>query len=744
MANQLVEELKNIIVSAWDDTIPTKRLGSGAYGVVFECEKRAAGTSLVTKEAVKVIKIPRDYDEDYDEDSGIPRDEYYTKLKDGAVKEIETMVNLKSPHIVHINEYKIVEQKNQFGWFILIKMDLLKNLRDVMKIHANDSKEDTEASVKKLCLDMCDALEVCFNSGYVHRDIKPENIFVSDKGEYYLGDFGLAKQLKERAKNVSSRGTETYIAPEAYTAGCSQITDLYSLGLVLYKMANNNCDVFQKSGDNAISKDIAQTIRLSGKEPIQLPANCSQPLGEIICKMCAYAPQDRYQSIAEIRSALRNIQPKSQETDEKVLANSDNKSSSKEENKESYIPGNGVVNVNNNTINYNNNIYAQANVTSIKDNSIQFRNKAALFIILGAALIALVLFANFFLISRIKERFSSPDEEVLITTESETPKDVNSDESITDDLSAETQTDDNQKEESVKLINEKIVDSYDAEVRKDVENSLGDIYDKALVVGSALSSFDQGGDAYATFYLGKGYARFAGNFSCLEDSKIKSEEYTLEIIGDDEDVPLYKQKYSRATPVTMIDIDVTGVEFLTIRVSGGSFAGLVLSDGMLCVDGSQVLNKTSTKDWSDSKLVAMKIVDSKNAEVQTDVENSLGDIYDKALVVGSALNPFARWGDAYATFYLGKGYERFAGNFSCLEDSDIESEDYTLEIIGDDEDVPLYKQKYSRATPVTAIDIDVTGVEFLTIRVTGGSYAGLVLSDGMLLVKGDELNTDEP
>ena len=310
VANQFIEELKNIVINAWDDTTPIKKLGSGAYGVVFECEKRTDATSLVTKEAVKVIKIPRDYESDFDDDFAGTREEYYTKIKDDAVKEIETMVNLKSPHIVHINEYKIVEQKDQFGWYILIKMDLLQNLKDAIKIHANDSKELAEARALKLCRDMCDALEVCFNRGYVHRDIKPENIFVSDKGEYYLGDFGLAKQLSEQTKNVSSRGTETYIAPEAFTAGCNQLTDLYSLGLVLYKMVNKGLDVFQRPGDNALRKDEAQLIRLNGKEPIQLPANCSEQFGAIVCKMCAYAPEDRYQSVYEIRNALESIRPK--------------------------------------------------------------------------------------------------------------------------------------------------------------------------------------------------------------------------------------------------------------------------------------------------------------------------------------------------------------------------------------------------------------------------------------------------
>lgn len=580
MANQLVEELKKVISMTWEDTTPIGKLGSGAYGVVFECEKKALGTSFGTKEAVKVIKIPRDYDEDYNEDSGLTKEEYYAKVKEEATKEIETMVKLKSPHVVHINEYKVVPQTDQFGWYILIKMDLLQNLKNVMKKHANDSREAAEFNAKKMLSDMCDALEVCFDSGYIHRDIKPENIFMSDKGEYYLGDFGLAKRLEEQSRNVSSRGTEAYVAPEAYTSGCSRLTDIYSLGLVLYKMVNHNCDVFQNPGDNALSKDVAQQIRLSGKEPIELPANCSVEFGEIICKMCAYNPQDRYQSIDEIRSAINQLHNKKMESNRfDGIPQSFINGSEKTNDSGKTMAGN--INLNNNTINVNNNMYTHAEFVTVKANGFLRRNKMLLYGLVGVVGIVVICVLGSMVI-RNKVSNSIQEKEDIITTNSanQSEIEINGDEAQhSNELVVSSEVD------KVNLVDEKIVDGNGARVKTDVEDTLGNKYYEALVIGNII--VDDRGEQYATYYLGKEYKRFLANYSCYEDNRIKNDTFIIEIFGDDQNSPLFHEEFSRANAVSSIDLDVSGIEFLTIKVTGEGkydWTGMVISDAILYVE----------------------------------------------------------------------------------------------------------------------------------------------------------------
>ena len=84
---------------------------------------------------------------------------------------------------------------------------------------------------------------MCIRDRYhvVHRDIKPENIFVSATGDFKLGDFGIARTIEKTTFGMSKKGTYPYMAPEIYQGKESDIlVDMYSLGLVMYRMLNDN------------------------------------------------------------------------------------------------------------------------------------------------------------------------------------------------------------------------------------------------------------------------------------------------------------------------------------------------------------------------------------------------------------------------------------------------------------------------------------------------------------------------
>ena len=88
---------------------------------------------------------------------------------------------------------------------------------------------------------MCNALELCEKRGIIHRDIKPDNIFINDNGDYKLGDFGVARQLEKSSTFMSRRGNQAYMAPEVYKGEWyGEKADIYSLGLVLYRLLNNS------------------------------------------------------------------------------------------------------------------------------------------------------------------------------------------------------------------------------------------------------------------------------------------------------------------------------------------------------------------------------------------------------------------------------------------------------------------------------------------------------------------------
>ena len=128
----------------------------------------------------------------------------------------------------------------------------------------------------------------------------------------------------------------------------------------------------------------------------------------------------------------------------------------------------------------------------------------------------------------------------------------------------------------------------------------------------------------------------------------------------------------------------------------------------------------------------MKIVESDGATLKSGAVDSLGNKYAKALVL-------SRYGQTpYAQYYLGGQYKQFKCQFACDDGSD--KSEYRLEIYGDNDGLPIYSLDYTRALPVTPIEIDVTGVEFLTFKIAAGQgqRAGII-NDGMLYV--DPSNT---
>ena len=87
-------------------------------------------------------------------------------------------------------------------------------------------------------VDICKALELYQKYNIIHRDIKPENIFVSDNGDFKLGDFGIARTIEKTMSDLSKKGTYNYMAPEVYQGGEYGFSvDLYSLGIVLYRIS---------------------------------------------------------------------------------------------------------------------------------------------------------------------------------------------------------------------------------------------------------------------------------------------------------------------------------------------------------------------------------------------------------------------------------------------------------------------------------------------------------------------------
>ena len=286
-----------------------KLLGEGAYGKVYEAHREDFGTTY--KAAVKIMSIPQSQSEvesaraeGYDDDSVTA---YFRSFVEEVVQEFALMSRLKGmTNIVSCEDFQVEPHTDELGWDILIRMELLTPMLNYMSSH-----QMTRSDVIKLGVDMCHALELCQRYNIIHRDIKPENIFISDSGDYKLGDFGVARTLEKTTGGLSKKGTYTYMAPEIYKdEKYGSSVDIYSLGIVLYRLLNNNRAPFLPEPPKPIThseRERGLVRRISG-EPLPPPANADGRLAEIVLKACAYEPKDRYSSPLQMRQELEAIQ----------------------------------------------------------------------------------------------------------------------------------------------------------------------------------------------------------------------------------------------------------------------------------------------------------------------------------------------------------------------------------------------------------------------------------------------------
>ncbi|MBO4615829.1 MAG: serine/threonine protein kinase [Lachnospiraceae bacterium] len=293
----------------WPEWEIEKLIGSGSYGNVYRARKDVNGVSVYS--AIKVISIPsNDSEVESMAAEGLSVGDsitYYKQLTEDIIKEVSFMESCKGDaNIVTIEDYKVIEQDDKPHYDIYIRMELLTPLNTYLC-----DKTLTNKEIIKLGTDICNALSVCERKHIIHRDIKPENIFVNEFGDYKLGDFGIARSLESMTFGFSQKGTFNYMAPEVFNSSFyDSRADLYSLGIVLYKLLNHNRLPFLDTEKQLLSpseRRIAVERRLKGDKipPIK---GISPALSEIIVKACCYKPEDRYSTAEAMKRDLGAVE----------------------------------------------------------------------------------------------------------------------------------------------------------------------------------------------------------------------------------------------------------------------------------------------------------------------------------------------------------------------------------------------------------------------------------------------------
>ena len=264
-----------------------EKLGGGGMGVVYKAEDTRLGRHVALK------FLPEKLAQDH-------------QALERFQREARAASALDHPNICAI--YDVGENEGQP--YIVMQYFEGQTLR-----HQIESKALETNEVLDLGIQIADALDVAHSKGIVHRDIKPANIFITDRGQAKILDFGLAKSViatvadsdgitQDLTQSGTLLGTVDYMSPEQATGKpLDHRTDLFSFGVVLYEMTTGRHPFSSSSVPDTLASIISKH-----PDPIaRYVRNSSDQVGRIVDKLLAKSPDDRYQSAKGLNADLRRL-----------------------------------------------------------------------------------------------------------------------------------------------------------------------------------------------------------------------------------------------------------------------------------------------------------------------------------------------------------------------------------------------------------------------------------------------------
>ena len=253
----------------------------------------------------KVYKISKnDWDKKYESILkliSIAHDDSTTLKNDFNIlnNELKTLSSFNN-NILNYKDHSIIKRFDDTGYDILIRMDYLDNLSNFLL-----TKRFTKRDVIRLGIDILTALEECHNSNILHKNINPNTIFLNNDGKFFLGNFDLPIKNSILLNESKDNFNCFYMAPEVFNLGeFSKSSDIYSLGIVLYKLLNNGKLPFSENSNSDLK--ISLFKRLSS-EDIPFPLNDNNSLGKIVLKSISFDIEKRYTDASQMKNDLVDL-----------------------------------------------------------------------------------------------------------------------------------------------------------------------------------------------------------------------------------------------------------------------------------------------------------------------------------------------------------------------------------------------------------------------------------------------------